>query len=556
MTAEASRRERARDDRHLRGERVVHPVRVERKETAKAAAKPTVAATHVDYPLVAILATLLAVGLVMVYSASLTRAQWDGAAPTAYFQRQAMWVIVGLVAMAIMAAIPHDFWRKMAIPVMLLALMLLVAVLVFGTYKHGATRTLFNGSVQPSEFVKLAVVIYVAAWISSRGKAMAELQGGLLPFAFLMSLVAGLIILEHSFSVTIIILITGVTMFFLGGGNVKQLAVVGVVGLGILALLIWESGYGAQRVSSWWLMLTDPSYAPEDIARIMEMLRRGNGIGTNTENWVQKLLIPLLWSDYLFANIAADLGFPGTVAVVGLFAAFGYRGLTIALNADTPFGSLAALGVTTWILAQAAIHMGASLALIPATGIPLPFMSYGGSSLLACMAGVGLLLSISRRCPEKKAAYATFGFGWRYRRPRISDPGSDKRVSSTKARTGGSASGKASAASQPANRAVRQRAGAGARRAASGDSSSPTRGTAVRATRTRSTGGEPAAAAAKRPATRSDSARRPVAATGRSTARGTSRTGRASSLSDRPDDNSRPGRSKPEGRARSRTLRT
>ena len=170
-------------------------------------------------------------------------------------------------------------------------------------------------------------------------------------------------------------------------------------------------------------MLGDPTLAPENIRHAIELMRRRDGLAADTSVWSQKLSVALLWSDYLFANIGADLGLIGQLAVVILYAVLGYRCLGIALNAGDRFNALAAIGVTTWILIQAAMHIGTSIALIPATGQPLPFMSYGGSAMVASMAGIGLLLGIAHGSPEKKSVYASFAFGGRDRGTRVPDPG-------------------------------------------------------------------------------------------------------------------------------------
>ena len=375
-----------------------------------------------DYPLVGIVATLIGLGLVMVYSASLALYG------TAYFVKQIGIIFAGLAALVVMVLVPYGWWRRLAIPIMLGTVALLVAVLIVGEELLGARRTLFHGSVQPSEAAKLAVVIYVAAWVASKRNQLAEVQGGLFPFAVLMGIIAGLIVLEHSFSITIIILVTGVTMFFVGGGSAKQLAFTGLIAIGVLALLMWRWGYGANRVQDWWAYLNDPTKAPYVAAQAMDIIKRGGGIGTNALNILGKTRVPLLWSDYLFANIGADLSFVGTLGVVVLYALLGYRGLGIALKAPDQFGSLAAIGVTVWLIVQALVHIGTSLALIPATGVPLPFMSYGGSSMLACLASIGLLLNISRASPQRASGYGNYLFGWRHRRPRSTASGSDQRA--------------------------------------------------------------------------------------------------------------------------------
>ena len=366
-----------------------------------------------DYPLIVIIATLLGLGLFMVFSASFTT---QG---TIFFTRQIAWIALGVVACGIMAFIPYGVWRQLAIPIMIATLIVLAAVLALGSEQNGAQRLLFGSSFQPSEFAKLAVTIYVAAWVAARGDKIAGLQDGLVPFMIIIFGVAGLIALQHSFSVTIIVLCIGLTIFFVGGGNLKQIAIVLAIGVPALIGAMALSGYPLRRAQDWYAVHFNPAAISPDTLRILALLRTGGGIGTDPSFWQSKAGVPLLWSDYLFANIGKDLGLPGMLLVVVLYATLAYRGLNIALNTRDRFAALAAMGVTIWISVQAAIHIGASLMLIPTTGQPLPFMSYGGSALLATMVAAGLLLSISRSETEKKAIHAHFGFGWRDWRPHL-----------------------------------------------------------------------------------------------------------------------------------------
>jgi cell division protein FtsW len=366
-----------------------------------------------DYPLIVIIATLLGLGLFMVFSASFA------SQGTTFFQKQIAWIALSVVACGIMAFIPFGVWRRLAIPIMFVTIVALVAVLVMGTGQFGGKRLLFGSSIQPSEFAKLAVTIYVAAWVAARGDKISGFQDGLVPFMIIMFGVTGLIILEHSISVTLIVLTIGLSIFFVGGGNLKQLAILLAIGIPCLAVTMMLSDYPLQRLNDWYAVHFNPAAISPDTLRILALLKTGGGLGTDPVFWQSKTGVPLLWTDYLFANIGKDLGLPGMVLVMALYAALAYRGLTIALNTHDRFAALAAIGVTIWISMQAAIHMGASLMLIPTTGQPLPFMSYGGSSLLATMIAVGLLLSISRSETEKKAIHAHFGFGWRDWRPHL-----------------------------------------------------------------------------------------------------------------------------------------
>jgi len=389
-------------------------VAAERRTRTSVRTRVTSATGEWDYPLLAIMAIILAVGLVMVFSASY---------PTfgvSYFLKQVAWLGLGTVALIVMARIPYDWWQRLAIPIMIVALGLLAAVLIFGDEVLRAKRTFLNGSIQPSEIAKLAVVIYVSTWVASKGRRVAELSGGLIPFGVIIGLVTSLIILEPNFSTAIVVLAIGIAIFFVGGADVKQLVVVGIIGAVMLGLLMWQS-HAYSRITNWINGLSDPSAAEENVRYALELMRQRNGLLPVQANWTNKLSVALLWSDYLFANVGADLGLIGQLVVVVLFAVFGYRCLGIALNAPDKFGALAVIGVTTWVLTQAVIHMGTSLALIPATGQPLPLMSYGGSSLVITLAALGLVLGIGHASPEKKSVYASFAFGGRDRRSRVPD---------------------------------------------------------------------------------------------------------------------------------------
>jgi len=375
-----------------------------------------------DYQLIAIVITLLLIGLFMVFSASFAT---QG---TTFFTLQLKWVVVGLALCAIVAFIPHDLWRLLAIPVMVVTVAALVAVLIWGERgEWGGVRTFTGARFQPSELAKLGIAIYVSAWVAARGKRVASFKEGFFPFAVIIGLVAGLIVLEQSMSMTLIVLAIGIAIYFVGGGVLKQLLALIAIGTPVLVFAMWQFGYPLNRIQNWYNVWFNPSEAPQELLKITMLLREGGGIGVNPATWQLKASVFGLWSDFLFANIGGDFKIFGMLAVVALYCWFGYRAVGISLNAPTRFGSLLGVGLTTWILVQAAIHIASSLSIIPATGQPLPFMSYGGSSLVSCMIAVGLLLSISRSAKEKKAPHAYFAFGGRDRWPRLSHPGRSRR---------------------------------------------------------------------------------------------------------------------------------
>lgn len=381
------------------------------------------AIVNMDYQLIAIVATFLLLSLFLVFSASFAT---QG---TYFLQSQIKWVALGVVGCAVMAAIPYEWWRGLAIPIMGVTIVLLIAVLLFGQESDfGATRTFTGTSFQPSELAKLGVAIYVAAWVTTRGRRVADFKQGFFPFAIIIGLVAGLIILEQSVSMTMLVLTIGFAIYFVGGGAFKQFALLVLIAAPILVLLMFQFGYPIERFMGWYNVWFQPEKAPQELMEIHRLVMSGNGIGTDPAMWHMKSSVFGLWSDFIFANIGADFGVVGMLAVVALFALFGYRAIGIALNAPSRFGSLLAVGLTAWILAQAAIHIGASLNIIPATGQPLPFVSYGGSSLVSCLAAAGVLLSISRSSREKKPANAYFAFRWGDWRPRLPDSGGHRRA--------------------------------------------------------------------------------------------------------------------------------
>lgn len=345
--------------------------------------------------LLGVVATLIGLGVLMVFSASYA------AVGTRFFLAQLKWAGVGACALIIMAAIPYQFWHRVAVPVIAVTILALIAVLLSSTSTFGAQRTLAGGRVQPSELAKLSVVIYFASWVSARGRSLADFKRGFLPFAIMIETISCLILLEPSMTVAVIVLVIGLTIYYVGGASRKQLLLLSAISALVLSFAMWQAGYPLVRVLEWFQLWFNPTQAPQELLEITSLLRARNGIGTDPTIWAAKASVFGLWSDFIFANIGSDLGPMGLLGTVSLFIALCYLGLQVAKQAPDRFGSLLAVGITTWIMSQATVHIGASVALIPTTGVPLPFISYGGSALVTAMAGVGLLLSISRK------AYAT-----------------------------------------------------------------------------------------------------------------------------------------------------
>jgi len=390
-----------------------------------------------DYLLIITTAALLLVGLMMIYSATFALGYQLHGQPTYYFIRQLLWVGLGTLAMIIFARIEYHTWRRFSIPIMAVTLLLLVLVLVIGDERFGGQRWLFNGSIQPSELSKLAIIIYIADWLSSKGEQIRRVSYGLIPFAILLGFITGLVVLQRDLGTATLIAVTALAMFFIAGGNLFQILVSGVLGGVTLYLLITRSAYRMARLTAFLDPLnSDPLGNGYQIRQILIALGSGGLTGLGLGASRQKFgYIPASHTDGIFAILGEELGLIGAVALIGLFAFFAYRGFRIATAAPDAFGTVLASGVTCSLVFQAIINMGVVTASLPFTGIPLPFISFGGSSLLVSMASVGLLLAVSRRTlpevSEEEERREDHHLRRRNRRTRLSGSGHRGRAKAT-----------------------------------------------------------------------------------------------------------------------------
>ena len=377
---------------------------------------------RIDYPLIIILASLILIGLLMIYSSSFDFGYIMLDQPTYFFGRQIIWTLLGTAGMIVMMSIDYHTWRRFSIPLMGGTLFLLILLLIVGQERLGSVRFFFGGSVQPSELCKLIIIIYVADWLSSKGERLRMVTYGLVPFAILIGVVAGLIVMQPDFSTAILIVITAIAMFFIAGADIAQLVIGLIFGGATFGFLISRSEHALARVRVYLGSLggADVSY---HVQQNLDALRTGGLSGTGLGNGVFKLgILPLAHNDSIFAVLGEELGLIGCLLVVGLFVALAYRGFQIALEAPDDFGTVLAAGLTCWLIFQALINIAVTTNTLPFTGIPLPFISYGGSSLAVSMAGVGLLLGISRgNVEERPDDSARYDFGRRNGRPHISN---------------------------------------------------------------------------------------------------------------------------------------
>ncbi len=345
---------------------------------------------------------LVIVGLIAVYSASFAVGQLEYGSPYYFVVRQALWAVVGTGLLIFFMRTDYHRLRGLSPLLMLAAVIGLTAVLApeLGVNRNGASRWISLGPlppVQPSEFAKLALIIYVSAWLTAKSRDVRSFAAGLVPFVTMVGLVAGLIMLEPDMGTTIIVVLTTITLFFVAGGALTHLLALTSIGGVTATFLVVTGGYRADRIFAFVSPEADPAGKGFHILQLLIALGSGGVTGLGVGASRQKFFyVPGAHTDGIFAIVGEEMGFIGAMAVLALFALLIYRGVRVMLNAPDNFGSLLALGVTSWIGYQTVINIGGVTRSMPLTGIPLPFLSYGGSALAATMGAVGILLSVSR----------------------------------------------------------------------------------------------------------------------------------------------------------------
>jgi len=374
------------------------------------------ATMRVDYPLFLAVVVLLILGLMMIYSATFT---WES--QRGIMIKQTVWAVLGLVLLLIAMRLDYRLWRRFALPMMGIAVLALIAVLLMGDRKGDTTSWFREGSVQPSEFAKLAFIVYMAAWLASKGEKIRDVTYGLIPFAVLLGIVSGLILRQPDIGTALLIIATAMAMFFIAGAELVQLLISLVVGGAAFSLIIMNSERAYGRIITFLNPNADPSGEGYQILRILSSLRSGGIAGRGLGSGMEKYVLPLPHTDTIFSVIGEELGLLGCLIVIGLFLFIAYRGLIISFQAPDTFSTLLAFGITCWMIFQATIHIAGNTNTLPFTGVTLPFISYGGSSLTMSLTGIGILLSISRVGVEReRRTSAVFAFGRRYRRARVS----------------------------------------------------------------------------------------------------------------------------------------
>lgn len=344
---------------------------------------------------------LLALGVVMVYSASAIVAAERFGDPALFLRKQLLWAVLG--ALALVAALRVDYRRLegWGVPALLGAAGLLVLVLVppLAQPVNGTRRWLRLGplSVQPAEFAKLALVLFLAGWLARHRETLADFRRAVLPPLAAAGALAALVVLQPDLGNAVALVGVTLALLYLAGCRVAHLLALAAAALPVLAAAIWVAPYRLRRIATFLDPWSDARGAGFQIIQSWLALGSGGWLGRGIGESRQKLFyLPEAHTDFIFAVVGEELGFLGAAAVVALFAVLVWRGLRVGLRAPDPFGAYLALGVTVLVATQTLVNLGVVTGTLPTKGLPLPFISFGGSALLTTMLATGLLLNVSQ----------------------------------------------------------------------------------------------------------------------------------------------------------------
>ena len=356
----------------------------------------------IDIFLLIVVLTLVGIGLIMVLSASSIQALSNYGDTYYFFKRQLAWAVLGLGAMLFLARMDYHFWGKIGRVIILVALGILIIVLIpqVGYIAGGARRWLVFGPVvvQASEVAKFALIIYLAGYLAGKNEKVIKSLDGLWPPLLIIALVLYLIILEPDLGTAVSIGITIFLMLFAAGVKLQHLGVLVLVAAPFLYYFVMGEAYRRQRFLAFINPWKDPLDSGFHIIQSLYALGSGGLFGLGFGQSKQKFFyLPAPSTDFIFAVLGEELGLIGGGLILVLFFLLAWRGLAIAINAPDLLGTLLAVGLTAMIIVQVLINIGVVTGSLPVTGISLPFISYGGSSLVIMLSAVGILLNISRQ---------------------------------------------------------------------------------------------------------------------------------------------------------------
>jgi cell division protein FtsW len=367
-----------------------------------------------DIPLILAVIALMVFGLIMLYSASFDFSFNQFGSPTYMFMRQVKWLGLGLLLAFGLSYFDYHHWSRVVVFAMLGTIGLLITVLFINEIRLGASRSLYEGSYQPSEIAKLIAVIYLAVWLYAKREFLHDISLGLIPLGVILGIIGGLIYLQPDLSAAGTVLVLGGLLFFLAGADIKQIVFLLILAVFMGWIIVQFSVTGQDRVASFLAGLQDPTHASYHVQRSFEAVIKGGFFGVGLGQADTKLTgLPFAPTDSIFAVVAEELGLFGTMLLMSLYAALVWRGLVIARRAPDMLGTLLASGVTFWIGMEALINMAVMVGLMPFAGNALPFISAGGSNLVSTLCAIGIILNISRQSGEnvkkKENDWRSFG---------------------------------------------------------------------------------------------------------------------------------------------------
>jgi len=360
-----------------------------------------------DKSLITAVSVLIISGLVLLFSASSVVSYARFGNTYHYFLNQLFALGIGLVAFIIVSKIDYRVWRKYAFLFLVFSIVLLILVFVPGIRsEYGTARSwinLFGHSFQPAEMVKLSFLIYLATWLEAKKGDLGSFANGIIPFLFILGIISLLMLAQPDLGTLFIIVFTSMLVFFVGGGKLKHIFLVVILaGLLLFLTLSIKSSYQNDRFKC----LKDPSYSSQDkcyqINQSLIAVGSGGWFGRGLGQSRQKFMyLPEVWGDSIFSIAAEEIGFVFSTLLLLLFLFIFYRGLIIARGAPDLYGRTLATGIVIWLAVQTFLNIGGMINLIPMTGVPLPFVSAGGSAILSALIAIGILVNISRQTKNR-----------------------------------------------------------------------------------------------------------------------------------------------------------
>ena len=341
-------------------------------------------------------------GTLMIYSSSYVWAEYKFNDPYKYLKSQAIFLIIGYTIMILISKFPYQNYKKLSNTIFGICFLMLILVLIpgIGTVRNGSRSWFGIGGfgIQPSEFTKLGLIIFTSKYLSNNQRELKDIKKGVFPILLILILVFGLIMLEPDFGTGVVIVMTIIILLFISGVKMSFFIKIGILGILGVVILILIAPYRIERITSFLNPWTDPLGSGFQIIQSLYAIGPGGLLGLGFGNSIQKhFYLPEPQTDFIFSIISEELGFLGVLIVASLFITIIYRGFKIAMNCEDSFGKFIAFGISFGLAFQTLLNLSVVVGLIPVTGVTLPFLSYGGSSLLISLTSIGIILNIGKQ---------------------------------------------------------------------------------------------------------------------------------------------------------------